>query len=263
MKTMSFFRVRSTMAVAAVAMSVAFASCSKNDDVQPGEVQMHMLQVDGNGLSAFNHSVMLQGIDSTLPATDAEKANLLKLWNDEKLARDVYTVLGTKWSIDHMTRVATREDSHKTAVEFLMKIYGVAIPSGDAGTFADESVQNLYTSLVETGNQSLDEALKVGLRIEELDIAEIHAQLTQTSNANITLVYDNLVRASRNHLRAFARLLSANGGTYTPQYLSQDDYNQIVNSPNEKGKSFNKGNGKGKEHGKKGGKGNGNRQCAN
>ena len=258
MKTMSFWKVRSTVAIAAVAMSVSFASCSKNDDVQPGVQQMHMLQVDGNGLSAFNHAVMLQGIDSTLTATYTEKANLLKLWNDEKLARDVYAVLGTKLSIDHMTRIATREDNHKTAVEFLMKLYGVEIPSGDAGTFADEAVQNLYTSLVETGNQSQDEALKVGLRIEELDIAEIQTQLTQTTNANITLVYANLARASHNHLRAFARLLSANSGTYTPQYLSQDEYNLIVNSPNEKGKGFNKGNGngKGKGHGKKGGKGN-------
>lgn len=44
------------------------------------------------------------------------------------------------------------------------------------------------------------------------------------------------MRGSRNHLRAFMKVLTQLGGTYTPQYISQEAFDAIVNSAVETGR---------------------------
>ncbi len=55
-------------------------------------------------------------------------------------------------------------------------------------------------------------ALKVGIGIEELDIADLEEYISGTDNADLRRVYANLLRGSENHLRAFERLLARSGG---------------------------------------------------
>lgn len=38
------------------------------------------------------------------------------------------------------------------------------------------------------------------------------------------------MKGSRNHLRSFYNNIISNGGTYTPQYISQSEFDTIVNS---------------------------------
>lgn len=68
-----------------------------------------------------------------------------------------------------------------------------------------------------------------------MDIADLAAHLPAVDNAEITLVYENLMRGSRNHLRACMGKPVASGGSYTPVYLSQAAFDGIVNSPRETG----------------------------
>ena len=42
------------------------------------------------------------------------------------------------------------------------------------------------------------------------------------------LVYSNLKRGSENHLRAFANNLERQGIEYSPEYLSQQEYDGII-----------------------------------
>jgi hypothetical protein len=56
-------------------------------------------------------------------------------------------------------------------------------------------------------------------------------RLTETDNADIERVYQNLLAGSKNHLRAFVTNLKApTGETYAPQYLGQAAYDAIVNA---------------------------------
>jgi hypothetical protein len=103
------------------------------------------------------------------------------------------------------------------------------------GVFHDKVLQNLYDDLVSQGRASLVEAFKVGLTIEDLDIYDLKEALANTDNQDITKVYQNLKRGSRNHLRAFTRQLNQNGGSYTAQFLSQSEIDEIASSPQEKG----------------------------
>jgi hypothetical protein len=72
------------------------------------------------------------------------------------------------------------------------------------------------------------------------------------------LVFENLLKGSRNHLRAFNRQLTTLGIVYIPVNISQTDYDLIVNSAMEKGKQYRmNGQGKGKTGKGQGKKGNG------
>lgn len=68
-----------------------------------------------------------------------------------------------------------------------------------------------------------------------MDIRDITTQKADIDNADILMVYDHLLRGSRNHLRAFMKVLTQQGGTYAPQYISQTEFDAIVNSPIETG----------------------------
>ena len=57
----------------------------------------------------------------------------------------------------------------------------------------------------------------------------------ETDNSDIIKVYNNLQKGSRNHLRAFFDQIENNGGSYSPQYLSQEEFNSIISSEQEKG----------------------------
>ena len=80
------------------------------------------------------------------------------------------------------------------------------------------------------------EALKVGAAIEEIDILDLQKYIAETDNEDIIVVYENLMKGSRNHLRAFVKRLTSSGVTYEPQYLSIEDYQDIIDSDVERGR---------------------------
>jgi hypothetical protein len=77
------------------------------------------------------------------------------------------------------------------------------------------------------------------------------------------MVFDNLLKGSSNHLRAFNRQLTNLGVVYTPVFISQSEFDMIVNSSMEKGRQYRmndqdgQGNGMGKGQKGQGNKGNG------
>ena len=80
-------------------------------------------------------------------------------------------------------------------------------------------------------------ALRVGAAIEEIDIIDLLEHLEHTDKADIQVVYENLLKGSRNHLRSFVSTLSKQEGeTYQPQYLDQTTYDAIVGSETERGR---------------------------
>jgi hypothetical protein len=114
--------------------------------------------------------------------------------------------------------------------------YNVSDPVGDnaRGVFVNSTLQDLYDELTTKSDESLIEALKVGALIEDLDIFDIENILDRTSESSIINVYNNLTCGSRNHLRSFTSELKANGADYENVYISDEYYNEIISSDNEK-----------------------------
>jgi hypothetical protein len=70
--------------------------------------------------------------------------------------------------------------------------------------------------------------------IEELDIHDLNSSISVTNNQDVRIVYDFLNKGSRNHLRSFYKNITKAGGSYTPIYITQAEFDAIVNSPTEK-----------------------------
>ncbi|MEN8007878.1 MAG: DUF2202 domain-containing protein [Candidatus Krumholzibacteriota bacterium] len=198
-----------------------------------------------------------------LPTEDlneAEKASLLKMREEEKLARDVYLTLGEKWDAKVFRNIPEAEQRHMDSVASLLERYELDDPVTDdtVGAFASEEFAKLYQELVTKGSLSLADALTVGATIEDLDIFDLNEALAgDVDNLDIRQVYDNLVRGSRNHMRAFAGSLEGEGKSYTPQYLSGEELAAILDSDWERGQGGKGGRGKGKGNGKGNCKGHG------
>jgi hypothetical protein len=106
--------------------------------------------------------------------------------------------------------------------------YFLAAPARPAGEFSNETLQKLYQNLTERGSLSVEEALRVGAAIEEIDILDLEERMAQREREDILLVYSNLMRGSENHLRAFVNNLERQGFEYSPEYLSQEEYDGII-----------------------------------
>lgn len=139
-------------------------------------------------------------------ATTAEM--LAYIIEEEKLAFDVYTVLGEMWNSNTMLNIVNSESSHQSQVESLLATYGVTDPrSSEVGVFADPELQALYDQLIAQGSVSKQAAMEVGVLIEETDIADIDEMLAVITEPDIVSVLQSLRSGSENHLAAFQRQL--------------------------------------------------------
>jgi len=167
------------------------------------------------------------------------KSGLVYTREEEKLARDVYLELFDIHGLGIFNNIAASELSHTAAVQSLLDRYNIEDPVGenDRGEFTNPELQALYTSLVASGSPTLLDALYVGATIEDLDISDLAILLENVDgSSDIARVYNNLLRGSRNHLRSFHKQITRQNGEYTPVYISQTLYEEIVNSPVETGR---------------------------
>ena len=218
----------------AIVLSAGLLACGGSDD--PPAV----LNVDADGTSTIDR-VALSTVLDTYPLSAlsvAEAESLAYMREEEQLAHDVYAVSVTLWPQPVFVNITEAEATHSAAVKALLDRYQLPDPLAglSEGSFATPAFQALYDSLVATSGLSLIDALTVGVAIEELDIRDIALQKLSIDNADILLVYEHLLRGSRNHLRAFMKVLTQQGGTYVPQYISQAEFDAIVNSPIERGR---------------------------
>jgi len=209
-------------------ISVGFPSCNEEESVTPVEnyanINLSNLQAELNSLPKETLS-------------DDEINSLMFLREEEKLARDVYITLYSKWGAKIFNNISSSEQTHMDAVLQLLNKYNLNDPVGTngVGVFENADLQKLYTQLVTQGNENILQAYTVGATIEDLDILDLANWLTKIDNQDIMLVYEMLTKGSRNHLRSFYSNILNVGGTYTPQYITQEQFDAIINSSMETG----------------------------
>jgi len=198
--------------------------------------------------------------------SSSEAKTLTFMAEEEKLARDVYRSLHEKWGIQTFSNISGSEQRHMSRMLNSLSQYGLSNPvtNDSTGVFADKKLASLYSDLVAKGGSSELAALKVGGFIEELDIKDLQDAIRETNQPDLKRTYENLLRGSRNHLRAFVRQINQQE-RYVAQVLPQSEVDAIVNSPSERGGNGSKGKGKGhgKGMGQGKGMGNGNRRLSN
>ncbi len=180
--------------------------------------------------------------------SEVEVEGLLFMREEEKLARDVYLTLADLWGLPVFNNIAQSETNHMEAVGTLLDRYGLEDPAATTaqGVFTNQTLQALYDQLMAQGTQSLVDALHAGAAIEEIDILDLEDYISKTQREDITFVYNNLLKGSGNHLRAFVSSLEMQAGeTYQPQYLDQGAYAAIIDASPQRGGWGNGGWGKG------------------
>ena len=250
------------------AITFLIQACKTNDQIQIQELEIRdskeiqeqqtdrksgdpftMTTIDeGTNNSGVDHSDTIYNDDLNINGTsdnlsDDEIAGLFFMREEEKLAKDVYFGLYDLWGVPIFQNIASSEQTHTDAVKGLLNLFGLEDPADNSptGTFVNQDLKKLYDELMIMGSQSLGDALKVGAAIEEIDILDLKNHLQTTQNPDIIRVYENLLRGSENHLRAFtSNLERQTGEIYQPQYLSQEDYITILASSSPRG---GKGNG--------------------
>ena len=198
-----------------------------------------LLFVFGTAFTPFNQPVNAVEDLSTEPIalaesddlTDEEIEGMLFMYEEEKLAQDVYNFLYEQWSTPIFKNIGKSETQHAAAIYRILEDYGVEdqASTAGAGEFNNAELQDLYDELTTLGSESLESALLVGATIEEVDILDLEEYIANTDNQDILFVYQNLLKGSENHLRSFTSLYNGQSGeTYAPQYMSQEAFDEVM-----------------------------------
>ncbi|MEQ8325112.1 MAG: DUF2202 domain-containing protein [Vicingaceae bacterium] len=172
--------------------------------------------------------------DPITQLTDDEKNSLVFMREEEKLARDVYLYSLDLYGMKLFSNISQSEQVHMDAIHDLMVKYKLEdMTSKKRGVFNNTELQKLYTDLTAKCDLSLLDAMVVGATIEDLDIKDLKEQSALTSKADILIVFEFLTCGSRNHMRSFDMQVGKNGGEYKAQFISQLEYDGIVNSSKE------------------------------
>ena len=133
---------------------------------------------------------------------------LLYLVEEEKLAHDAYTVMYQKYGANVFGNILQSESTHQGRVLTLIQARNITDPrSSEVGVFKNQDLQTLYNRLIQQGNKSATEAYKIGVAIEEKDIADISMQLATATDQDVIDTLESLRNGSENHLRAFNKQL--------------------------------------------------------
>lgn len=163
-----------------------------------------------------------------------EKAGLVYMVEEEKLARDVYAKMFELWGLGTFRNISNAEQRHVEHVREVLKAQGIDDPTASAkpGKFTDGHLQDLYNALIKKGSASLEAALSVGAAIEDMDISDLEALKAQTTNPDIVVLYDSLIAGSENHMRSFAGQLKTRGVQYKPEHISPERLSSILAGSN-------------------------------
>lgn len=169
-----------------------------------------MLVVGTSGIALLSSSVYAN--DSSTSALDEEQKDMLfYIYQEEKVARDVYITLG-KIYVDENTfaSIQLSEQRHIDSAKGLCDKYGVdtsLVDEDTVGEFVLPVLQELYDTCISEGRKSLLDALKIGELIEYTDIEDLeHASVGMPSD--VVAVYENLKEGSLSHLDAFQAAIS-------------------------------------------------------
>ena len=139
---------------------------------------------------------------------DVEKADLLYMREEEKLARDMYNFLYETWGTPIFAQIVPSEERHMEALKRLIDKHKMTeidpvVLEPDPGEFVNEKIQALYDFLEEKGILSETDALEVGKMVEDIDIEDLLHFMTRVDNDDIYQVYGKICDASYLHQAAF------------------------------------------------------------
>lgn len=175
-------------------------------------------------------------VNDPVPELTADEIDdLIFTREEEKLARDVYLYAFDQYGQKIFENIAASEQKHMDRMGELIQFYQLDDPVREdtRGVFQNEGLLALYQTLTAQADESLSAALIVGATIEDLDIRDLNVAIARTTQEDIRTAYEMLRCGSGNHMRGFVGQLAQNGSSYSPQYLSAEEYQVIIEGSHE------------------------------
>jgi len=160
-------------------------------------------------------AVSIFAFSKKVTLSDNEKNALLYMYEEEKLAKDVYSELGRMYpQMEIFSRISGAEVRHEQSVENVLKHYNIPLPQrGDrVGKFTNPHIQKLYDQLMSKGKKSVKDALEVGIMVEVTDIEDLDKYLNQANAPDVKALFEFLRDGSYNHYNAFNFILKSTTG---------------------------------------------------
>jgi hypothetical protein len=156
--------------------------------------------------------------------TPQEKKALDYMYQEEKLAKDVYFKLGEMYPDLRVFNIYNAEVMHENSVANVMKHYGIPLPvRGDkVGVFVNPELQKLYNELIAKGRKSPKDALEVGIMVEVTDVEDLDKYLNTATSPDVIALFKFLRAGSYNHYNGFNRTLTAVTGKSACQLMSKE-----------------------------------------
>ncbi len=142
-----------------------------------------------------------------------QKQTISYMYQEEKMARDLYVAFYKKWQFKVFDNISRSEQNHMDEIKELLVKYDMSIPSNRTGEFENTELKKMYNELLEIGEKTSEEALKVAIKLEEHDIKDLEKAL-ENATPDLKYVYTNLIEGSKKHLIAFKRNLDRENGNY-------------------------------------------------
>jgi len=176
--------------------------------------------------------------------TEEQIEDLEFIYEEEKLARDLYARLDEEWDLPAFENISQSEDQHMDALEALFDKYDLEKPDTAAGEYNNTELAEAYDDFLEKGLESEEAALELGQELEEKDIEDLE-EFMSNATPDFEAVYANLKAGSENHLESFKNVSESNGGNQgTKGNMSNknnSDSNNTSGSKNNGSPSSNKG----------------------
>jgi len=184
-----------------------------------------------NGDSETMQATVTDALNSEKSTLTQElKDSITYMYNEEKLAREVYLNVYEKQPLKQLYNIATKSEiKHEQAVNDLAVKYDLNItlyPDSEepydqqsldeygSGQFAVVDIQELYDVLYDKGIQSQKDAFEVGCMVEVTDIDDLDKYMQQANDTNakdVLTIFDYLREGSYNHYWAFDKGLKNSG----------------------------------------------------
>lgn len=166
-------------------------------------------------------------------STDEQKA-LVQIFEQEKLARDVYSQIGEKFGIKILKNAAIGKQKQMSLILDFMTLNQVAVAFDDAqGVFKSPELRENYSAFLTEGLGSLNNAFRVGAKMEDYNIYHIDKILATQTTGKLVLLLSKLSCSAGNELKTQVNMLVGNGEMFMPDYISVKLYRSIMHDNHE------------------------------
>ena len=235
------------------------ATTAQLEQVLMAQLANQVVSVDAattaNLSTASNSDIMMSSLP-TYSLSAAQKETLAYMWNEEKLAKDIYLALNGIYPSQQLSNIATKaETQHESSVEALLKKYNLSVrdvlnSSGTAtysaaalatipaGSYTLPELQSLYNALYAEGSISAQKSLEVGCKVEVTDVNDLNKDLVIATGAqDLVIIFENLRAGSYYHYWAFDKGLKNIGVTTGCCSLGNDFCHPEYPNNNESGQN--------------------------